>query len=405
MANLSAKRFALFVAYVLGLWVTTTHAEEFRYRYVSFDGVLPPEVVIFDPKDIDAASKIYGDAYECSSQECNEILPYTAIYAGGQVKLLQVDKPFIVYAANNRGIVAGSVLIDTVNFVEQAALFYSHSVKLIPPQPGESSSTAIKINDAGIAVVQSFDDAGNVTYLLYSNGRTRPLDFGPGVTQPVITGLNTWGTLSGRQGRPATGFRFNPWSGATTLLYPLPTESDAWGLGINNRGDVLGYSFISGGLERIGLWNKTGFFKTYFVEGTAEIPTVSNKLVFNNNNDIVITRVSRPSDERLKRSYLVPKPGARLNIADLVTNLPAEINLGEIVDINDHGDMIGFDYFGGGSFLLKRVGWRTDQLSPTAETLQSSEATSDNRSAKHRALAESVLNRKLAAAKAAIPAR
>ncbi len=371
-----ANRFALVAAYILGLLATTAHAEEFRYRYVSFRDGLPPGVESFDPKEIDDAGKVYGDAYECASEDCSVQLPYTAVYVRGRVKVLQEDQPFIVYAANNRGVVAGSVLVDTVNFVEQAAFFRDNSVKLIPPQPGESSSAVIEVNDAGIAVIRSLDDVGQATYLLYINGQARPLDIGTGVTQPRVTGLNIWGILSGRQGRPATGFRFNPWSGATTLLYPLPTEINAWGLGINNRGDVLGYSFISGGQERIGVWNGAGTFKTYFVEGTPEFPTISNSLVFNNNNDIVITRVTNPPEERFSRSYLVPKPGVRLNIADLVTNLPADVNLGEIIDINDHGDMIGLDFFGG-TFLLKRIGWWTNELSSTAETLPHSEEMGD----------------------------
>ena len=54
-------------------------------------------------------------------------------------------------------------------------------------------------------------------------------------------------------------------------------EPHAWGLGINYRGDVLGYSFVSFSTERIGFWRGTTFH-TRFVEGTAEFPTVSNFL-------------------------------------------------------------------------------------------------------------------------------
>ena len=39
-------------------------------------------------------------------------------------------------------------------------------------------------------------------------------------------------------------------------------------------------------------------------------------------------------------SYLVPKPGVRLNLADLVENLPLGSSLGAIAGINNHGDMI-----------------------------------------------------------------
>jgi len=52
----------------------------------------------------------------------------------------------------------------------------------------------------------------------------------------------------------------------------------------------------------------------------------------------------------------VPKPGVRLNLADLVENLPLGQSLGAIFDINNHGDMIGTGgFFSGGNFLLERI--------------------------------------------------
>src|SRR5262249_27393828 len=152
----------------------------------------------------------------------------------------------------------------------------------------------------------------------------------------------------------ARAFRFDPSTGNATLLDPLPTESLSWGIGINSRGDVLGYSFVSAGLERIGVWDRGGNFTTYFVEGTVQFPTISNGLVFNDNNLIVITNVSSPVSE-LGNSYLVPKPGVRLNLADLVEDLPVGGDLAVISDMNERGSMIGSSSFGS-SFLLERVG-------------------------------------------------
>lgn len=43
----------------------------------------------------------------------------------------------------------------------------------------------------------------------------------------------------------------------------------------------------------------------------------------------------------------------RLDLADLVENLPAGQNLAVTIGINNHGDMIGFGEQGG--FLLLRV--------------------------------------------------
>ena len=117
---------------------------------------------------------------------------------------------------------------------------------------------------------------------------------------------------------------------------------------------MLGYSFVAGGLERIGVWDSSGNFTTYFVEGTPQFPTISNGLVFNDNNLIVITAVSAPVFE-LGNSYLVPTPGVRINLADLVENLPAGQDLSTISDMNGHGSMIGTSSQGS-SFLLERTG-------------------------------------------------
>ena len=130
---------------------------------------------------------------------------------------------------------------------------------------------------------------------------------------------------------------------------------------------MLGYSFVFGGLERIGVWDRDAEFETYFVEGTAQFPTVSNQLVFNDHNQIAISWVYEPS-RNLKQSYLVPKPGVRLNMDDLVENLPSGLNLSVIQGINNHGDMIGFDFFGGGDFLLERVDATGSPASVAANT-------------------------------------
>ena len=77
-------------------------------------------------------------------------------------------------------------------------------------------------------------------------------------------------------------------------------------------------------------------------------------MLFNDNNLIVITYVSSPAAES-GNSYLVPKPGVRLNLADLVENLPSGQGVLFIIQaMNNHGNMIGFGSTG--TFLLERVG-------------------------------------------------
>jgi hypothetical protein len=107
--------------------------------------------------------------------------------------------------------------------------------------------------------------------------------------------------------------------------------------GINARGDVLGYSFTdfasSAYHERIGVWDHNGVFQTYFFE-TLNTST----LVFNDHNQIVITNSTDGN------SYLVPAPGTRLDLASLVSNLPAGLQLSLVVSIDNAGNMTGFAF-------------------------------------------------------------
>lgn len=298
------------------------------------------------------SGRIYGTAYEDAGEL--GVAPNIAVYEDGAVTVLT---PGVVYTANQGGTIGGSVVVDLANFVEQAALFRGSAVQLIPRLPGEVTSHVIRLTDSGIALVVSYDESSQPTYVLRKNGKAIPLDFRTN-TEPLD--INNQGIIAGVKRIPGQllgdrGFRFDPRTGKVTLLEPLPTEPNSWAQDINNnnRGNVLGYSFVPGHIERIGVWDRNGQFHTYFVEGTPEFPTISNRLRFNDNNLIVISLTSASSN---RNSYLVPKPGVRLNLADLVENLPSTAGpLWIINHVNNHGDMIGSG-FDGGDFLLKRVG-------------------------------------------------
>jgi hypothetical protein len=236
-------------------------------------------------------------------------------------------------------------------------------VEIIPPQPGESFAIVLGLNDNDTAIVQSFDAAGNVTYVLYSDGTAAPINFPSIIMNPdlgqgesVCKCINNEGTIEGIAGNhglftDARGFRFNPRNGKAMLLNTFPgdpTETLAWGEAINEEGDILGYSFVSKPAyhERIGVWDKKGTFHTYFVENVS-----SNVLLFNDDKLIVITLFHSPPP---RKSYIVPKPGIRLNLADLIVNLPVGTDLFLITGLNNRGDMIGLSS-GGSSFLLQRL--------------------------------------------------
>ncbi|MEQ1561048.1 MAG: hypothetical protein ABL933_19220 [Methyloglobulus sp.] len=358
----------------LGLSASSAQAETFRYQYISLDQLkIPPFPLTiegfnpapgyFDPRAVIDNGRVYGTIFFDDFSSYPFRVTYAAVYNHGVVTILSPVEGS-AYVANERGTVGGTV-DDYQDNTFQAALYRGHQAKLIPLLPGVVNSNVIDLNDNGTALVGSFDaDFNYINISLYEKGQSTVLDFGPTVNLNSIMDLdiNNERTISGTTMIPGLGyvylgdrgFRHDPSTGKTTMLNPLPTELHSWAFDINNRGNVLGYSYNVGKTERIGLWDKKAIFHPYFVEGTPEFPTISNELVFNDKNQIVITNVSSPAAE-FGNSYLVPKPGVRLNLADLVVNPPSlDWKPWVIMDINNEGDMLGYgvDF---SPFLLKRI--------------------------------------------------
>ena len=196
---------------LLGSWTCAVEAEQFRYRYVSLDeATLPEGVLFFDGLGLNNSGRIYGTAYACVTTECELLIPHIAVYVDGAVKVRQ---PGLAYAVNG-GTVGGSVLVDPENFIEQAALFRGNSVELIPRLPEELSSFVTALNGTGSALVISFNAESRPTYVLYENGQSTVLDFGPEAVNVSQLAINNAGIISGTQGSSfcdgSTGFRFDP---------------------------------------------------------------------------------------------------------------------------------------------------------------------------------------------------
>lgn len=313
-----------------------------QYQYAGIFEAVPPEILLFDPIALTNDDRIYGTAFTEFFEEPPFFTAFAAVFDRGELTVLKGSKGIIAVTANKRNTIGGSVITDFENFFSQAVLFQKNKIQLIPRLPNEIHSEMIKVNDHDVALIRSFDENFNGKLALYENGKLTPLDLGANIVFPFFLSMNNKGIISGTtsiDGVGDRGFRFDPRTGVATLLEPLSTETHSWTMGINNHDDVLGYSFEFGAIERIGVWDKHGKFHTYFVEGIPEFPTISNALRFNDHNLIAITDVSNPPNER-GNTYLVPKPGVRLNLVDLVTGAPPGLFL--FVDrINDHGNLLG----------------------------------------------------------------
>ena len=276
-----------------------------RFAYTNLDDFAPSGFLpIFGVAGITDDNRVGGFVFD---QDFNTLV---AMYEQGVVK---VFAPGFPNRMNKLGVMGGYVLTDPVNGFTQAALFQEHSVRLIPRAPGEVTSQVFVLNDLGVAIVGSFDANFNGTPYIYAAGRLTRLNLNL-QGQIVIADINNLGTVVGYRllNGIFTAFKHSILTGKTTLLPPLPTEPHSFALDTNDLNDVLGYSFVSGALERIGIWGANGQFDTWFVEGTPQIPTVSNQLRFNDFRTIV---VSVTND---RQSYLIPRKGLRLALADLI---------------------------------------------------------------------------------------
>ncbi|MEQ1558595.1 MAG: hypothetical protein ABL933_06570 [Methyloglobulus sp.] len=348
----------------LGLSASLAQAETFRYKYIDLNQAKFPTGIsrFWMATSIDDNGRVYGIAYNDDNGG-----EYPIVYDRGVVTALGAGTQGDALAANGDGTAGGNV----INFnssgspVYQAALFRGHKTKLIAPNlPGEVHSYVIGLNDEGTALIESYGDNPSgawpfIGYSLYKKGRFTLLDFGPTFQlSPYHNIINNEGTLignvSGSNGC-SRGLRYGSNNGKTMTLNPLPTGECSSASSINNRGNVLGVtSHLNFGEQHIGLWDKKGVFHTYLVdEGTPQFPSDINS-IFNDNNLILIT-VTNPDTFDLN-SYLLPKPGVRLNVADLVVNPPSlNWKLSYIMDINNKGDIIGSDKFFSHYFLLKRI--------------------------------------------------
>jgi hypothetical protein len=320
-----------------------------RYRYLLLD--TPAGVDYWDVRTVLNDRTVIGNGWSCV-EDTEYCVPTIVKHKNGVSSVAKSSA--VANDSNQSGAIGAGLVTDVDLFIQQAAIIKGGKVELIPRLSGEYTSHVRKLTDSGIAYVVSTTEMGETTHYLYENGKKTFLTF---PARAIQLNVSDNGLMSGtllRPGLPNSAFRMNTKNGESSVLAPQPTEPHSWGQGIHDNGDVLGYSFVGGGLERIGVWDNKNVFTTYFVEGTPEFPTVSNKLLWNQSNFIVITDAGRND----LNSYIVPKPGVRIKLADAVEGgaLPPWTL---IMGVNDRGDLTGvggsqafyFEY----NFLLERT--------------------------------------------------
>jgi hypothetical protein len=302
-------------------------ADPLRYAYVALDQVpLPAPYTSFAPAAV-VDGRVFGTVFDDSFTIAN-----VAEYDGGAITIGPTGSAF---CANAAGVIGGE------SATAQGALFRGSSTTLVPALPGQSFANVISLADNQLALVQSVDASFVSTFAYFRDGVVSAIGFG--LPDPAANAfLNNAGLIGlTKQESPTDhflhGYLYNPRTQTSTPLPPFsadPTDINVLIQGINNGGDVLGYSFTDFASpayhERVGIW-RHGVFQTYFFE-TLNTST----LVFNDRDEIVITNSSDG------HSYLVPTPGTRLDLATLIPNLPAGLQPTLVVGIDNAGNITGF---------------------------------------------------------------
>jgi len=309
-----------------------------QWSFVDLDSLVPaPFVPFIGPAGITREGRVVGSIYDV------DFHPFLAAVENGQLQILGQGYANTTSAS---GIIGGGVLIDPVNFFFQAALFRGNDVTLIPPLPGEVNAVVMQVNDAGLAIVASQDANDNETWSVFKDGKREVIDFGLDAFYSDITGLNKFGVASGNtdlRGPPDSlrALRYDTNTKKTTVLEPL-SDRFSGAAGINDQGEIVGWSY-GPGIERVGVWHQSNKFEVYFVEGTPDVPTTSNRLGINNRNLIVISAVFPPTaPQEVGKVYIVPRKGLRLDLMDQLSGVPSSVSaLGWIFGLNDRGQMTG----------------------------------------------------------------
>ncbi|ALL69621.1 hypothetical protein K788_0007872 (plasmid) [Paraburkholderia caribensis MBA4] len=316
------------------------------WRYTYLDPLVEPDYLFLDPAHLDNKGLLIGNAYYQASED--EFVADVVTIRNG--KIIARARNGYASTANEKGLAVGLVITDPVFFYSQAAFFEGNQKRLIPRRPGERSSQALQVNDDGAALVYSEDQSGNGSLWIYRQGiwtAFDPSETGYLVQSSILTGRGLIAgslvySVDANNFITYRGYQFDPRTGKLALFNPaFPGDTDTQIMAVNSEEELLGYSYIPGRTEHIGIWTSPGRFKHYFTEGTAQYPTISNRLAFSDNDQIVIYRISRPADE-VNNAYYVPKPGVRINIQDYVTGMPPEHGrLYFFKSINNDGDMLG----------------------------------------------------------------
>jgi probable HAF family extracellular repeat protein len=168
---------------------------------------------------------------------------------------------------NNHGVIVGYAnsnqddLANTTFFGDSAFLWKDGTVTPLPGLPSAIDTIPFSLNNKGQVVGRSTPAGQGSHAVLWDHGVILSLPLLPGDDRGGALQINDRGQAVGFSRNPALGVRHAAlwYKGIVTQLPPLPGGGvyDE-GLGINEKGEIVGWSGPASGLEHIALWDKGG---------------------------------------------------------------------------------------------------------------------------------------------------
>jgi len=319
-------------------------AKHLRYKQVDITAG-PANLDGWFPHGLSDHGEVIGQASDCN-EDFSVCLQF-AVKRRTNGEFTVLEKNFFVNDVNSRGDAGGCTTVPGNPFAGQAGIVrVNGTLELIPPLPGEMSSCVSNVSDSGVAFVTSTDPDFETSVYVFDRGRRRPFP----VLNVTVNGINDHAQIAGIQFTNANrAYRFDARAQTTTILQPVAPDPESWGFAINRQGEVLGTSFnFDATIQRIGKWNRKNEFETSIVGGTGNpaFPVISNNVNWNERGLIVLSNTDDGN------AYLVPSPGVRLNLADLVKNGPVASFL-QVIAVNDRADIVASGGYGS-VFLFRR---------------------------------------------------
>ena len=250
------------------------------------------------------------------------------------------------YATNNQGQIVGESYIN--NTTSHAFLWQNGQIHDLGALSSGVRNLAISINNLGQVIGASLNSNNSISMFQWTQGDLQPLDLQGGFARKIIDD----GRMVGSKNNHAWLWTA-PGAGQDLGTLPAPYNGNAEAYDINKNGQVVGCAMQlnppADNASHALSWTQSGGLQDLGTVGN--IPGISRALAINNQGYIVgWSDYTTPDGTRTSGCLWTPA-GDKFSLDTLVINHPGE-RIGDGIDINDKGIIVGQGNGGGAAYML-----------------------------------------------------